>query len=74
MFHLRQHIMPVIFAEMAVAWESNTPIYADMSEQVFYRLNEMDDWDIAMCLEDDTFLIDMVRELIQEMPIPDPNC
>jgi hypothetical protein len=74
MYYLRQHIMPFIFAEMGVAWESNTPIYADMSEQIFYRLNEMDDWDIAMCLEDDSFLIDMIRELIQETPIPDPDC
>jgi hypothetical protein len=73
MYLLRQEFMPFIQAEIDVAWDSNVPVYMDMAEQIFFRLNELDEYDIATCLEDDSFLIDNIRELIHEAPIPDPD-
>ena len=74
MYLLRQEFMPFIHAEMDVAWASNVPIYMDMAEQIFFRLNELDEDDIAMCLEDNTILVENIRQLITEAPIPDPDC
>jgi hypothetical protein len=73
MYFLRQEFMPFIQAEMELAWVSNVPVYMDMAEQVFFRLNELDEDDIAMCLEDNTILIENIRELIDEAPIPEPH-
>jgi hypothetical protein len=73
MYLLRQEFMSFIQAEIEIAWESNVPVYMDMAEQIFFRLNELDEDDIAMCLEDNTILIDNIRQLIAEAPMPDPD-
>ena len=70
---LRYHFMPIIHAEMEIAWDANHPVFKGMEEQVFYRLSEMEYEDIMMCIEDQSMLIENVRELLQEMPFPDEN-
>jgi len=70
---LRYHFMPIIYAEMELAWDANLPVFKDLAEQVFYRLAEMEYEHIMMCIEDQSMLIENVRELLQEMPFPDED-
>jgi hypothetical protein len=66
---LRDNFMPIIFGELEMAWDAGVPITRDLAEEVFYRLAEMDFEDIMMCVEDQSMLVENVRELIRAEPI-----
>ena len=59
----------IIFGELEMAWDAGVPITRDLAEDVFYRLAEMDFEDIMMCVEDQSMLVENVRELIRAEPI-----